>query len=301
MPFPGVKLAVKHAGDEALTVLLEGQPISPLHIAGVTRLPDGGVAITHWRGVEIKDGPNRFTVITKTTDGVETARFDRIVYYVTEATKARFMPGFSVLAADGRTAPEIAIRFTDAAGRPVHRGRVIDVEVEPPYRSAQSKERFDARPLTEGQAARTSVVIGDDDVARVRLEPTLRSGAVRVVVKLDSATGPQVEKTIDAWLKPEQREWILVGLAEGTVALNTISGNMKSGGGGSDISTDGRVAFFAKGTIKGEWLLTIALDTARRRGDRDDQVFRQIDPNAYYTLYGDATEQDYEGESRYPL
>ena len=45
----------------------------------------------------------------------------------------------------------------------------------------------------------------------------------------------------------------------------------------------------------------MAVDTAKRRGSRDQGLFNDIDPNAYYTLYGDRTYQDDEAESRYPL
>jgi uncharacterized repeat protein (TIGR01451 family) len=300
VPFPGVDFAVKHASDQEIAVLLEGKPISALHIAGSTSSADGAVTITHWRGIDIRNGPNTFTVIAKDASGRETARFDRVVHYVNEAARAELVPGLSVLEANGRTEPVVAIRITDAQGRPVHRGRLIEVEVAPPQRAAVGKERFDASPLTAGNAAGAGVIVGDDGVALVRLVPTARSGAVRLSVKLDSANGGRTEKTIDTWLKSEQRDWILVGLAEGTAAFNTVSGNMTAGG-GDDISTDGRVAFFAKGTIKGEWLLTISVDTDRDRDDEDEKIFRQIDPDAHHTLYGDATEQDYEAESRYPL
>jgi len=62
------------------------------------------------------------------------------------------------------------------------------------------------------------------------------------------------------YLEPEKRDWILVGLAEGSAALQDIKGNINSfDGDASDVVTDGRVAFFAKGLIKGNWLMTLAL------------------------------------------
>jgi len=73
------------------------------------------------------------------------------------------------------------------------------------------------------------------------------------------------------------------------------------GGDADDVVTDGRVAFFAKGLIKGNWLMTLAVDTDRRRGSRDGEFNGEIDPNAYYTIYGDRTYQEFEGVSRYPV
>jgi len=47
--------------------------------------------------------------------------------------------------------------------------------------------------------------------------------------------------------------------------------------------------------------MTLAVDTDKRRGTRDGEFGGEIDPNAYYTLYGDRTYQEFEGVSRYPV
>ncbi len=59
-------------------------------------------------------------------------------------------------------------------------------------------------------------------------------------------------------------------------------------------SSDGRVAFFAKGRVKGSTLLTIAFDSERDRPLVEDRLFGTIEPDRYYTLYGDAVEQRFE-------
>ena len=53
--------------------------------------------------------------------------------------------------------------------------------------------------------------------------------------------------------------------------------------------------------VKGDWLLTVAIDTAKRRGQEDRELYEAIDPNAYYTLYGDRSVQAHDAESRYPV
>ena len=62
-----------------------------------------------------------------------------------------------------------------------------------------------------------------------------------------------------------------------------------------DLYADGRVALYAKGQIAGKWLATIAYDSAR-----DPQVGTSlfaIDPQTYFTLYGDASQQGYDAAS----
>jgi len=59
---------------------------------------------------------------------------------------------------------------------------------------------------------------------------------------------------------------------------------------------DGRVAFFGKGRVLGEWLLTLAYDSDKP-DRKDEELFQIIDPDTYYTLYGDASQQDYDAAS----
>lgn len=108
-----------------------------------------------------------------------------------------------------------------------------------------------------------------------------------------------IEVKAETWLKPKMRDWILVGFAEGTVGYNTISNNTVSADeAGIDEHgyTDGRVKFFAKGAIKGEWLLTLAYDSDKPDLD-GDSLQQIIDPDTYYPLYGDETQQGYEAAS----
>jgi len=139
-----------------------------------------------------------------------------------------------------------------------------------------------------------SYTVDSEGIAYVRLRPTAIAGEARLTFKL---YGDRYE-TIRVRLKPHLREWIVVGFAEGTVGYRTLSGNaegLENQGVEKGLYVDGRLAFFAKGRIKGNWLLTMAYDSGREEGDRE--LFDAIDPNAYYTLYQDATTQGNEAPS----
>jgi hypothetical protein len=138
-------------------------------------------------------------------------------------------------------------------------------------------------------------MIGADGIALLKLEPTTVPGYATVSVPMANK-----DQAFRVWLRPELRDWILVGLAEGTAGYNTVSGNMENLAAGDrekEFYQDGRVAFFAKGKIKGKWLLTAAYDSGREREDNDTGLFQTIDPDSYYTLYGDATQQKNEAAS----
>ena len=297
-------VGIKHGPNQTITMRINDRDVPSYLFAGRDGNTDRSVMISRWRGISLEDGRNVVIATVKDKDGnvIETIREE--IWYVKTIAKAIALPDQSTLIADGRTAPVVAIRMEDQSGRPVHAGRITTINLEPPYRlfDETGKDRLieETEELLAPLSARQDLSIGADGILRVKLEPTLRTGKVTVIATLDN--GRQVP--IYMYLEPEKRDWILVGLAEGTAAFDKVKGNsvaIDKSGGAEDVITDGRVAFFAKGMVKGNWLMTLGVDTDRRRGDRDGAFRDEIDPNAYYTLYGDRSYQEFEGSSRYPV
>ena len=93
----------------------------------------------------------------------------------------------------------------------------------------------------------------------------------------------------------------MVGLADVTVGEGKVTGNLESLSDGDkhldgDIFVDGRLAFYLKGKIKGKYLVTAQMDTETAPIDElfDDihkkdprSLFRRLDPDKYYPVYGD--------------
>lgn len=290
-----VSLGVKHAPDQRVRLELNGKPVPGLNFTGKDLSDARTIALSRWSGVDIQRGENRFIAELLNADGNPVDRIERSVWFVDEVSRATHVDDQSILVADGRTKPVIAIRLEDADGHAVHEGRIVELSVAEPYRLAQEAEEEFESPVDAGFAAVTGLRVGADGVVLVELEPTLESGRVRLQVPLQDGS----IEDIDVWLAPEKRDWIIVGIAE---AERTGAWLEETNGREAlERHEDGRLAFFAKGVIKGDWLLTLAVDTAKRRGSRDDEVFDEIDPNAYYTLYGDRTWQNNNAESRYPV
>ena len=61
------------------------------------------------------------------------------------------------------------------------------------------------------------------------------------------------------------------------------------------LNTSGRVAFFLKGKVKGEYLLTLSYDSDK---NRNQSLFRDIRPEEYYPVYGDSAVKGYDAQSR---
>jgi len=94
--------------------------------------------------------------------------------------------------------------------------------------------------------------------------------------------------------------FFIVALANLTVGQNNVSGNILTLGPDDHFDgttfVDGRIAMYAKGKIQGKYLVTAQLDSTedelRNLGDnlkRIDRrrIFRQLDPDRYYPVYGD--------------
>jgi hypothetical protein len=93
-------------------------------------------------------------------------------------------------------------------------------------------------------------------------------------------------------------DWFYVALADLTVGLRTGDSGIEAvrPGDYERVYSKGRLAFYLKGKIKGEYLLTAAADTDERElhqlftglDERNPRsILRQLDPNAYYPVYGD--------------
>ena len=93
-------------------------------------------------------------------------------------------------------------------------------------------------------------------------------------------------------------DWFYVGLADFTIGKRFGNSAIKAAKPGEydGVYTRGRLAFYLKGKIKGEYLLTAAADTGdkpigslfRNLDEKDAKsILRRLDPDDYYPIYGD--------------
>ena len=286
---PAVRVAIRHLPGQKVALSANGEAVDAIAFDGSRTSPDRTFAVSLWRGVPLAGAVTHLAAIVRNADGSTAATLTRDVRFVATAARAQYLPGQSRLVADGITRPLIAVRITDAAGRPVHAGSVGDLAVSAPYEAAQAIDAEQARVLSGlDRAAPTWRVSGDDGVAFIALAPTTASGALQ----LDFAFRDREQvrrQRLDAWLSPGDRPWTVVGLAEGRVGRHVEP--LAQGGN----LIDGRLALYAKGRIRGRWLLTLAYDSAKRQ--RDQRLGGAIDPNTYYTVYADRAERRYDAAS----
>lgn len=194
--------------------------------------------------------------------------------------------------ADGKTPLTAKLQLLDAKGDIVHTSlglQVVSGQLQP-----YTSEPETALPnLTGGN---TLLQVNNDGL--VRFAPVDKAGLYRVKLQYND-----VETELKLYVKPHYRDWVMVGLAEGTVGYNDLSGNMQELE-ASELEDEfydgGRLAFYAKGKVLGKYLLTVAFDSGKER-QADERLQQLINPDDYYTLYGDNTEQQFDAASREKL
>lgn len=294
---PVVKVAVKHSPKDSVELKVNGEPVNPMRYEGMVNNPAGTVAVSSWRAVELRNGPNTFEMLVRDPDGKVQLQERREIHYAVGPAKAVLDASRSTLVADGRTPPVIALRMFDREDKPVRKGVNGEYLLGSPYQPFTQTEALQREQLTGTLAGKPRYDILDEGMALIRLQPTTQAG--EVVLNFDF--GNDRKQELRVWLAPDLREWVLVGFAQGTVGHKRLSGNMENLSAASaddKLFDQNRLAFYAKGQVKGEYLLTAAYDTAKERGSAGGQALMQaVNPTQYYTLYADASQAQYDAAS----
>jgi len=137
-----------------------------------------------------------------------------------------------------------------------------------------------------------------DDARNFVARQIMPPGPQQVSVKILNERGEGLEFTRNVTVASDDS--FFVGLADLTAGARSTSGPIDLVTGDPNLArrdfVNGQLAFYYKGLVKGDWLLTAAADTQDQpvrdlfsnfaRKDPED-VLRRIDPNRYYPVYGD--------------
>jgi len=293
---PTTDVYVKHSVGERVRVLLGGVEVNPLSFEGITIVPGTTKSISRWRNVPLESGNNKIEVLVTDSKGALTV-LDKLVHFSSSPIRAELVPEASQLDSDGLTPAVIAVRFYDRDGYPVRPGLTGSFSIKEPFEVLNQAALQAQIDPNIGNQDSERYLIRRDGIAYIQLEPTTETGAVHLRFEF----GDNRFEEVRARLVAAQRDWVLVGFGEGSLAYKKLSGNMLAlddAGIDNKLGSSGRVAFYAKGKISGRWLMTVAYDSDKQI---ENSLGQQIDPNKYYTLYGDGTYQRYDAQSRRKL
>lgn len=289
MSLPHATNAVRLVLDSRLKaeLLLDGKVIPKERIGFKFEDPDTGLTTYTYIGVDFgKTG--KHTLQLRGLDPFGNARYDESITVVRTGAIARIkLVETANNVADGKTPVRFKLEVSD------NRGVVINGSLELQQLGGDLLATQVSEVPVIAREASQQVYVSSD--GWVEMAPVSSSGSRRIVLGYGA-----VQETIELYIKPEARDWILVGFAEGTIGYNQLSGAAQpvtKAEEGDKFYKDGRVAFYAKGQIPGDFLLTMSYDTQQKSASEQNSRFGDIDPNSMYTIYGDTTQQQFDGTS----
>jgi fimbrial isopeptide formation D2 family protein/uncharacterized repeat protein (TIGR01451 family) len=225
--------------------------------------------------VTLRRGQNRFAQVTEWPDG-------RVVVAARDVYWTERGEGGSLII-PREEATRMVLRFP--AGALAEPTFLLEGAVSEPLRAL----------TVAGQA------LAPDKAGKVAVKLRVPESGAGIGVDVAFADG--LKARFDHTLQASGDFVLLVGLAEGKVGYvqkNDAGGN--SGG----FYAQGRVKLYAKGRIQGRWLLEggIDIDTSQLESWRDlfrgdpQRIFRNLDPDRFYTVYGDASQATQAAQSR---
>ena len=278
---------------------VNGQRIAETQVGKKSSLEKTGVLAWEYIGVDLKAGRNLLSV--RALDDFGTVRGSAQITVLAPGPLNRIVieaPPRAV--ADAATPVPITILLRDADGLPVAARTPITLS------SSLGQWQFPDEP--QGSLAHTSAdqhfVTGG--VARLLLLPPAQPGKAELSVSSGSVkTATTLEFT------PQLRPMLGVGLISGTLNLRNLNPSALQPAQSADVfereiesvsrSFDGgkdaaaaRTALFLKGKVLGSTLLTLAYDSDK---PSDTTLFRDIQPDQFYPVYGDSSVRGFDAQS----
>jgi len=289
------RVRVKGAFGTQLLLAVNGTPVSLDQVGERSSLESRGVTAWEYIGVNLRPGDNLLTL--SMVDAFGNTRGSSQIHLTAPGPLAKFVidaPERS--SADTQTPVDIIVNLADSQGIPVSARTAVTLES-----SLGEWQTPDLDPKEPG----TQVFI-ENGVGRFKLLPPAQPGAA--VLRVSSGA---VRSETRITFMPNLRPMLAAGLVEGVVSLRNLnpsslvpaqsgdsfereiesaSASFDDGKGGAA----GRASLFLKGKILGSDLLTLAYDSDK---PNDTPLFRDIQPDRFYPVYGDSSVKGYDAQS----
>ena len=294
---PGAQTRVRVKGPlgTLFELLVNGQPVSDSQVGKKSGLEKTGTQAWEYIGVDLKPGRNLLSVSAK--DNFGNARGNAQITVLAPGPLADIQiaaPQQPV--ADGASAIAVAISLRDAQGLPVVARTQITLQA--------SLGQWQTPDLDTHQPGTQVFVEGGE--GRFLLLPPAQPGKAEL-----AASSGAVKAIAAIEFAPNLRPLIAAGLIEGTINLRNLNPAALQPSQSGDVferqiqtasrSFDGgkgdaaaRAALFLKGKVLGSTLLTLAYDSDK---PSDTSLFRDIQPNQFYPVYGDSSARGFDAQS----
>lgn len=291
---PQTTLWIKGPLGASFSVEINGESVGADRLGQVVRDPANSREAWEYVGVKLVTGENRIEAVMMDMFGNERGRDGVTVLAPAQLGRIVVLPPADGAAADGLTPAQIVVRLEDQDGVPVTARMPVTLEA--------TAGRWQVRDLDPMDPGIQVFITGGEDT--FELLPPLRAGTGRI-----AATSGILRTEEEIAFVPALRPLIATGVIEGRIDLRGTSSLEPVGAGDSfeealqaftTASSDGkltagaRAVFYLKGKVRGDTLLTAAYDSDK--ADRD-RLFRDIEPDAYYPVYGDGAVHGFDAQS----
>jgi uncharacterized repeat protein (TIGR01451 family) len=272
--------------DLTPVLTVNGKPVADAHLGEQIVNKQQQAQLMAWYGVELSDGENEIKVTAKDSFGNDRVLASKTFKRPSAAVSIKLSVDSALTADGGRSTVPVKIQVLDAHGYPAKGAYFLTLESsEGAWVEADIQDKIPGHQVKVTNGERI-----------VHLSSSRNAGQV----KIRASTGT-LQSEADVSQIAEMRPLIAVGLLDirahqgygndyASVALEQLSEN-----GSNKLGVDGRAAIFMKGKVKGDMHLTLSYDNQK---DPHAELLRDIDPEAYYQIYGDSSVRGYEAQSR---
>jgi uncharacterized repeat protein (TIGR01451 family) len=288
-------IRVKGAQGSAFVLRVNGKEISPVRVGKKSVLASRSLQAWEYFGVDLTPGVNHLQVTVidqfgnvrgeKTIDVTAPDRLGQLELKVLEEVPA-----------NGSSSARVLVSLKDAKGTPV--------TVRTPVTLEATLGQWDTQDLDSREPG-TQVFI-EGGFREFRLVAPLEPGTSEL-----RATSGTLQAQGHATFLPDLRPMIASGVVEGVLNLHRLSSSAlapaqsqdgfeqqlqnfaRSSGDGKEEAA-ARTAVFLKGKVRGDYLLTLGYDSDK---DTRERLFRDIQPDKFYPVYGDSSIKGFDAQS----
>ena len=295
LPMDQANVRVKGALGVTFRLTVNGKEVSDKRVGKRSRLADKQMEAWEYIGVALKPGANSLKL--EQLDIAGNPRGEKTITLIAPDELGKLeldLPAVAI--ADGNTPIRMKLRLTDDKGVPVTVRTQMTLETD--------QGRWVTNDLNKDEPG-TQIFVQGGSAEVVLMPPGQPSDGI---IRISSGI---LKREVKIAYLPELRPLVGAGILEGVLNLRRLGNGSLNAASPNDVfekelnnfsttsddkktSATGRAAFFFKGSVLGKYLLTTAYDSDKGTQDR---LFRDIQPDQYYPIYGDSATKGFDAQS----
>jgi hypothetical protein len=268
-------------------LIVNDQPIGDRHVGRVVVSKERPVAAIEWIAVPLNVGQNEIKVQGWDSFGNMREEVLRTVFVPGDAERISIEANPAVLFADLTSTSTLTIRIFDRDSVPVLTRSFLTVTT--------SHGRFVGHDLDPNTPGLQIAIVGGE--TSVRLIAGDQVGDTIVTAHFGNGKENQSGQVIIPHLPP-LREMIAVGVLDAKINIRNFKGKIQpvtpDDRFSESLTGDGRSALYLKGKVASSTLLTLSYDSDKKE---TEPLFRDIQPDTFYPIYGDASVKGFDAQS----